>query len=59
MQDIEQRLKQQIQAVNEDMSLPEAISARVSGQPGSEQTYGQHKEGGVSKACARPAWFFL
>lgn len=50
MQDIEQRLKQQIPPVNADMSLPQNIAARVSEQPGSGQVYGQHKEGGISKA---------
>ena len=48
-QDIEARLKQKIQAVNEDMSLPKDIAARVGGQPGSGQAYGEHKEGGTSK----------
>jgi len=52
LQDIEQRLRQAIEAVNPDMSLPQSIAARVSGQPGSGQVYGQHKEGGVSKACS-------
>ena len=47
--DIEARLKQKIQAVNEDMSLPKDIAARVGGQPGSGQAYGEHKEGGTSK----------
>jgi hypothetical protein len=50
LQDIEQRLKQKIPPVNADMSLPQSIAARVSGQPGSRQVYGQHKEGGISKA---------
>ena len=52
LQDIEQRLRQPIEAVNPDMSLPHSIAARVSGQPGTGQVYGQHKEGGVSKVCS-------
>ena len=63
-QDIEARLKQKIQAVNEDMSLPKDIAARVGGQPGSGQAYGEHREGGTSKvglpralfAASAPLW---
>ncbi len=36
-------------AVNADMSLPQSIAARVAGQPGSGQVYGQDKAGTVSK----------
>ena len=41
--------------MNEDMSLPKDIAARVGGQPGSGQAYGEHKEGGTSKVCLRRA----
>ena len=36
-------------AVNADMSLPQSIAARVDGQPGSGQAYGQDRAGTVSK----------
>ena len=52
VQEIEQRLRHQILPVNADMSLPQSIAARVSGQPGSGQVYGQDKEGSVSKVCS-------
>ena len=48
-QGIEARLRQPVQAVNPDLTLPPDIAARVSAPAGSaEAAYGQHREGDTS-----------
>ena len=54
-QDIEARLRQPIQAVNADLTLPAGIAARVAAPAGAALAgYGQHREGGVSKVGVKP-----